>query len=109
MWQQYRQRNSITMEMETPERRKWMVQVGIQDQGENSASAELTFRSVNNNNYHLTSDLRWQPLDGPFCFEAVASIQYVSPQNSHAQFAVHVKHHWSPEQHVIQFKVRTSR
>lgn len=104
--QQYRERNSITMEVETPERRKWMIQVGIQGQGDNSASADLSFRSVNNNNYHLTSDFRWQRLDGPFCFEAEAGIRYVSPQNSHAQFKLHTKHHSSPERRIIQLTVR---
>ena len=107
LWQQYRQRNGITMEVETPERRKWMFQVGIQDQGSDSASVDLSFRSVNNNNYHLTSVVRWQRLDGPFCFEASASSQYTSPQNTHSQFAVHAKHHTSPEQHILQFTVRT--
>ena len=52
--QQYGQRHSMKMEMETPEQKKWMLEVGIHEQGINNATADLTFRSVNDKIIHLT-------------------------------------------------------
>lgn len=106
--QQYRERNSINMEVETPDQRKWMFEVGIQDQGGNSASTDFTFRSVNNNNYHLTSVLQWQRLDKPSCFKMKADIGYASPQNRRSQFSLEVIHHSHPQQRIIHLTVRAS-
>ena len=107
--QQYGQRNSMKMEVETPEKKKWMLEVGILEQGVNSATADLTFRSINNNIYHLTSNLQWQRLEGPFSYEIETAIIYVSPQNRHSQFSLLAKHHNSPQQRIIHLTVRDSK
>ena len=107
--QQYGQRHSMKMEVEAPEQKKWMLEVGILEQGINSATADLTFRSINNNIYHLTSNLRWQRLDGPFSYEIETAIIYVSPQNRHSQFLLLAKHHNSPQQCIIHLTVRDSK
>ncbi|KAG0714551.1 Vitellogenin [Chionoecetes opilio] len=105
---QYRERNSISMEVKTPEQRKWMFEIGIQDEGSNSAIADLTLRTINNNNYHLTSDLRWKHLEGPFGLEVEAGIGYVSPQNTHGHFSLLAKHQRSPQRHIVQLTMEAS-
>lgn len=89
---QYRERNSIRMDVDTPAGRKWMLEMGIRASGDYSASVDFTYRSISNNNYHLTSDFSWQPLGGYLGFQAESSIKYISPENRHAQFHVQAKH-----------------
>nr|AAU93694.1 vitellogenin [Charybdis feriata] len=106
--QRHGERNSIQMEVETPEQKKWMLEVGVQQQESNAAKVDLTFKSVNNNNYRLTSDLQWQRLDGPLCFDAQTRITLISPQNKRSLFSMNAKHHYSPQQHIIHFTMEAS-
>nr|AAX94762.1 vitellogenin [Portunus trituberculatus] len=106
--QRYGERNSIHMEVQTPEQKKWMLEVGVQKQGSNTANVDLTFKSVHDNNYHLTSSVQWQLLDGPLCFEVQTRITFIAPQNKQSQFVLHVKHHMSPEQHIIYLMMEAS-
>ncbi|XP_063861663.1 vitellogenin-like [Scylla paramamosain] len=106
--QQYGERNSIHMEVEAAEQKKWMLEIGVQKQESNTANVDFTFKSVNNNNYHLTSDLRWQRLDGPLCFEVQTGITFISPLNKRSQFLLHAKNHNSPQRRIIHLMMEAS-
>lgn len=105
---QYGERNSIHMEVETPEQKKWMLEVAVQKQESSTANVEVTFKSINNNNYQLTSELQWRRLDTPFGFEAQTRTTFISPQNKRSQFILHAKNHISTQQRIIYLAVSVS-
>lgn len=102
---QYRERSSIRLDVDTPAGRKWTLEMGIRGKDDYSASADFAFKSVNNNNYHLTSDFSWQPLEGYYCFQAESNIKYVSPENRQAHFYVQAKHESNYQHRIIHLVV----
>lgn len=101
----FRQRNSIKLDVDMPDREKWMLEMGIKDTSDHSASADFTFKSVNNNNYHLTSDFSWQFLGGYYGFQAESNVKYISPENRQAQFYMQVKHENNYQRRIIHWVV----
>lgn len=104
---QYHERNAVRLEVETPARSNWMLEVGIQCHRDYTGSADFTFKSVNNNKYRLESDFRWQRLDGPYCYEAESTVRYTSPQNGQAHVSVRAKHHINSQRRLMHLEVRT--
>lgn len=102
---QYRERSSIELNVDTPAGKNWMLEMGIKSNGDYSAVADFTFKSVNNNNYQLTYEFSMQRLAGYYGFQAESDIRYISPENRHARFYVQAKHESNHQRRTIHIMV----
>lgn len=65
----------------------------------------IEYKNMENKEYKYTSVIALEKLGGPYNYVVKAKVIYKQPETQEIMLETEVKHQWTPEEHLVAFKV----